>query len=363
MLPLIQAELGIPIVPKVEGWSEKIKKPKFSKQNWFNGNYQKTQDEYIKQNVGYKRFFVRFYNQFYYSFFNEAKANSVIIGKQNYLYETPYIDAYLGKSYVGKNAIRSKVEKLKKISDTLKTKGIDIIVILAPGKASFYPEYIPERFQKEKRTTNNYEAYKEQLNKSDVLLLDFHNWFRQMKDSSPHPLFPKTGIHWSSYGEVLVADSLVKYIDALNPLQSMPSFSIKSINTSSKMKHRDDDIEKGMNLLFDIPDLVMAYPKYHLEKSTKEKNTKVLSIADSYYWGLYNLGLSKHTFGNGQFWFYNKKIYPKPEEGPQLVSELNLVETVEKNDVIILMSTDATLHRFAFGFIDQLYELYYNQNE
>ncbi len=116
LLPLIQAELGIPIVPKVEGWSEKIKKPKFSKQNWFNGNYQKTQDEYIKQNVGYKRFFVRFYNQFYYSFFNEAKANSVIIGKQNYLYETPYIDAYLGKSYVGKNAIRSKVEKLKKIS-------------------------------------------------------------------------------------------------------------------------------------------------------------------------------------------------------------------------------------------------------
>jgi hypothetical protein len=181
-----------------------------------------------------------------------------------------------------------------------------------------------------------------------------------MKNTSAYPLFPKTGTHWSSYGEVLVSDSLIRYINKLDKIpKKLPSFKILEIETSTQMKHRDDDIEKGMNLMFDIQDLKMAYPKYEIKKHVNPNATRVLTIADSYYWGLYNIGLSNHTFGNGEFWFYNQQIYPQMPNGPKMVSDLRLIESVEKNDILLIISTDATLYRFAFGFIDNLYEAYF----
>ena len=32
-----------------------------------------------------------------------------------------------------------------------------------------------------------------------IPLFDVQTWFMQMKPKAPYPLFPKTGIHWSSY--------------------------------------------------------------------------------------------------------------------------------------------------------------------
>tara|TARA_B100001287_G_scaffold119769_1_gene100893 strand:+ start:2124 stop:3281 length:1158 start_codon:yes stop_codon:yes gene_type:complete len=361
-LPLIQAEFNIPIVPKVGGWSYKIPKPTFTLESYLNGEYQKNRDEYNRQNVGYKRFFIKPYNQFYYSFFKEAKANSVIIGKDNYLFETPYIDEYMGKSYIGYDSIRSKIQKLEKLNDTLQKKDIQLIVLLAPGKASFYPEFIPEQYDIDKRTISNYQMYAQLLSKSSISFLDFHRWFRRMKDTTSYPLFPKTGIHWSSYGEVLATDSLIRYLNNLDKIaQKIPSFEIIGIDISNKIKHRDDDIEKGMNLMFDIKDLVMAYPKFIINDNKEPNTIKVLTIADSYYWGLYNMGLSKQAFGNGEFWFYNQQVFPERTKGPKMVQDLQLIKAVEKNDIILLLSTDATLHRFAFGFIDNLYEAYFKE--
>ena len=364
MLPLIQAEFGIPIVPKVGGWSYKIPNPDLTLESYLTGEYQGKKEEYNRQNVGYKRLFIKPYNQFYYSFFNEAKANSVIIGKENYLFETPYINEYMGKSYIGYDSIVNKIQKLEKINDTLQKKDIQLIVLLAPGKASFYPEFIPEQYDMDKRTTSNYQIYSQLLSNSSVSFLDFHSWFRRMKDTSAFPLFPKTGTHWSSYGEVLASDSLIRYINTLDKIpQKIPSFEILDIEKSKKMRHRDDDIEQGMNLMFDIKDLEMAYPKYEINKHNIPNTTRVLTIADSYYWGLFNLGLSKWVFGNGQFWFYNQQIYPESTNGPKMVEELKLIEAVEKNDIVLLLSTDATLHRFAFGFIDNLYNAYFKKSE
>ena len=360
ILPLIQTEFGIPIVPKVDGWYHKLANPEFTIQSYLNGEYQKKKEEYNRQNVGYKRFFVKPYNQFYYSFFNEAKANGVIVGKDNYLFETPYINEYMGTSYIGYDSILRKIEKLEKLNDTLQKKDIQLIVLLAPGKASFYPEFLPGKYDIEKRTTTNYQVYSNLLSNSSISFLDFHSWFIGMKDTSAYPLFPKTGTHWSSYGEVLVCDSLIRYINTLDKIpEKLPSFKILEIETATDMKHRDDDIEKGMNLMFDIQDLEMAYPKYEIQKRVSPNATKVLTIADSYYWGLYNIGLSNHTFGNGEFWFYNQQIYPEIPNRPKMVKDIQLINSVEKNDIILLISTDATLHRFAFGFIDKLYDAYF----
>ena len=124
------------------------------------------------------------------------------------------------------------------------------------------------------------------------------------------------------------------------------------------MHQTDDDIEQGMNLLTDIPDLSMAYPSYKIVNPDSTNVKKVLTVADSYYWGMFNLGLSRDAFNNGEFWYYNEQIYPDSYESPLRVENINFKQKIEENDVIIIICTDANLHKFGFGFIDCLYEEY-----
>jgi hypothetical protein len=73
---------------------------------------------------------------------------------------------------------------------------------------------------------------------------------------------------------------------------------------------------------------------------------------------MFNYGFSRDLFGDGEFWYYNKQIYPDSYTTPLEVKDIDIRAKAEENDVIILLSTDANLYKFAFGFIDQLYEAY-----
>lgn len=348
----------IRIKPLAGAYAEPVN-PKFTIRDWFEGSYQPQKEDYLNESSYLKPIFVRFYNQYYYSFHNLAKANSVVIGQSAYLYEENYIKAHLGRDFIGQDAIAEKIRKLQKVVDTLKTKGVELLVVLAPGKASFYPEFIPASYNPQHRTITNYEVYNKNLLESNIHYLDFHSWFVKSKSTSKYPLFPKTGIHWSVYGELLAADSMISYINSISKTKKVPKLLIGEIDVSNKMRHTDDDIEKGMNLLLDIPDLEMAYPAYSFQSDSVIEQPKVVTIADSYYWGMFNWGLSRDGFGGGQFWYYNEAIYPDSYTSPLNVSDVNIMEEIEKNDVVVLISTDANLYKFAFGFIDQLYAVYF----
>ncbi len=356
-LPIIQSKLELFEIEPLDGAITKLEEPHFTISSWLNGSYQKKQQDYLNENFGFRDVFVRLHNDLDFRLYNEINAKNVILGKDNYLFEENYILTYKGLDFIGEQKIEKKVNKLVKLKDTLNAKGIDIIVILAPGKGSYYPEFIPDKYKPTVRSISNYEVYQRKLKEAKINLIDAHQWFRDMKKTSPYPLFPKTGIHWSAYGEFLVVDSLMSYISTLSTSYHMPKYIIDEIEVSSEMKKRDNDIEKGMNLLFDISTVNMAYPKYHLKSDSLTKSPRVLSVSDSFYWGIYNMGVARDIFNEGQFWFYNKKIFQE-DRSPRMVRDVNIIEEVEKHDLILLIATDATLYKFAFGFIDKLFELY-----
>jgi len=325
-IPLIQQKLHIIYEAPLNGSFSVQEAPYFTYETWLEGNFQDQQQKYVNENFGFRNFCVRLNNQIAYSFFNYAKANGVIIGKDNYLYEENYIKAFLGTDFIGKDSIIDKVQELKKIQDTLKSKNIDLVVVFAPGKGTFFPEYIPDNYSNEKKSITNYTYYLEEFNKNDIHFLDFNKWFLQMKDTAPYPLYPKCGIHWSKYGELLAADSIIKYIQTIRNI-NIAEIQFKNIEIPDTTRDTDDDIERGMNLLFDIPDLKMAYPSFKIVTDSNSIKPKVLTIADSYYWGMFNWGLSNKVFNNGQFWFYNQQIYPdsytKPiKETPEWIQSI-----------------------------------------
>jgi len=356
--PKIQQFTGLIKMKPLAGSVSLSEKPDFTFASWFSGDYQNKQEKFINDNFGLRPFFVRLHNQLDYWLFDKINANGVIIGKDGYLYELSYIEEYLGISFIGKDEIDSKVSKLKMVSDSLAKQNIDIVVILAAGKASYFPEYFPENFIIESKTISNYEYFTKAFDSIGVKYIDFNSWFVSMKDTTRYPLFTKGGIHWSKYGEYLVADSIINYVETLRGVD-LPHFRLERIDVSSFPRYRDNDIGEGLNVFWWSTSIPLAYPKLKLDKNGVKKATKAMVVADSYYWELYNEGLSRDIFNNGQFWYYNKNIYSdEPGRKKLVVSEINVKEEIERNDVIFILQTEATLKRFAFGFVDKLSDIY-----
>ena len=240
--------------------------------------------------------------------------------------------------------------------------GKDIIFVLAPGKASFFPEYIPDRYLTEPKGKNNYEGYIEAFKNKGINYIDFNRWFRDNKGQKEFPLYAKCGIHWSKYSEILVADSIIKYIEALRGAE-LPKVVLDSVKENQQNLYEDYDIGNGMNLLFELPVYPMGYPSFHIENKEKTKPVKALVVADSYYWGMYNYGISRDVFSDGGFWYYNKQVYPESFTQEKAVDQINMEEELAKNDVFILLFTDANLHNFDYGFTDLAYNSFFGLSQ
>ncbi len=360
-IPMLQQATDYYKETPLNGSYTSTEDPTLTLPTWLNGAYQEQKQSYLNERFGFRTEFVRFYNQIYFDLFNQARANDVIIGKEQYLYGGTYIDAYTGDDFIGAEKIQEQIKKLALIRDTLHKKGIDLIYVLAPGKGSFYPEYLPEQFKKSDSARTNYEEIKKGFEEANILTLDFHSWFLQMKDSLPYPLFPKTGIHWSKYGEFFAADSLLHYIGNLRNT-SMPWLDTFGFETTKEVRDTDDDIEKGMNINTEIPDLEMGYFFTQIKQDTTNNYPKVSVIGDSYYWGLVALGMSEKGFNKGDFWYYfNERHFsngtPMQQKGD--MTDAQIQEAIEDNDVILMLTTDANLSHFGHGFIDKMYEIYF----
>jgi SGNH hydrolase-like domain, acetyltransferase AlgX len=329
----------------------------FSWPAWYNGSYQEQKDKYIKENFGFHNYYVRLNCQINFSLFKKANASYVVVGRDNYLYETAYIDAYYGRDFIGQDKINDYITKLKQVQDTLQKLNKLILVVFAPGKACFYPEYIPENYTSEK-TITNYEGFIKSAQTHQLNHIDFYKYFRDQKQKSKYPLYPQLGIHWSNYGSTLAFDSLVRYVE--NKLNlNLPDINIGTIKLTDSLQDPDGDAVKSLNLLKRPNSFQMAYPEYKINyDSLKDTKLNLLSVSDSFWWHIYGSGLADKTFGSSRFWFYNEEMYPESHTSSWHVSQVDYAAKIREADVILLMHSEATLHKFGGGFVDMCHEAY-----
>ncbi len=355
-VPIAQQETGIVYEIPLHGAIKKVYAPVFTWNNWLSGKYQDKAEKYLNTHFGFRNAMVRLNNQIFYTFFRKAKANGVIIGKKGYLFEYSYFDAYYGTDFLGKDTLTKELTKLKAIQDTMKAQGKTLLLVLAPGKATFFPEYIPNRYKRKKSITN-LEYYSKLSKKLGINYLNFSSWFVKMKDTARYPLYPKTGIHWSYYGMALAADSMFHELEYLRHID-LPDIVWKGIKMSKKLRNTDRDIELGMNLIFKLPNHPMPYPQLEVDTLGKTR-PRALVIADSYYWQIYSAHIPQQVFREQEFWFYNKQINPKRKDGVAWTNEVNLSDELQKKDIVILLCTEPVLKRLFWGFIDDAYDVYY----
>jgi hypothetical protein len=354
LLPAIQKKFKFIDLEPLSGAITPPQKAVFSVKSWFNGEYQKQSEKYIDESFGFRSLFIRSHNQIAFSIFNKAKANGVLIGKNNYLYEENYLKAYNGWDFVGEKAIKSRLLKIKYLQDTLQKLNKTFILIFAAGKGSFYPEYFPKAYKVKPKQTN-YKTYTSLCKKMKINHIDFNAYFLKQKDKSNYPLYPKYGIHWSTYGMGIAADSIIRYIEYKRGIK-MPHIYWNKI-TYEDAKESDYDIGYGMNLLHKFTDNQMAYPIYQFEQDSTKIKPRSLFISDSFFWGMFNFGIS-NVFTDNQFWYYNEDVYPESYQKPLKAKDIQLAKYIKNKDVIVIMATEAVLPKLGWGAIERMYFSY-----
>ncbi len=333
-------------------------KPKFSVKDWLSGEFQKLSDDYDNDHWSMKELMVRLNNQFYYKAFNQIRVNNFVIGKNDYVFSEGYIFSAYGDDLVKEEKVRDLLQKAKVVQDTLKKKGIDLLLVYAPGKGMGCREYIEDKYLHPYQKTNH-DLYATNSKQLGLNYLDLYTYFEKLKSSSPYPLFPKFDHHWSYYGECLAVDTIIKHIEKLHQCD-MPAIVWNTVDVVDTSRSRDADVLKSMNL-YSNPEqnMKLAYPNIVFEDDSIKNRTRVLTISDSYWYGPVYMGVGQNCFAGGQFWYYYNKVIPSPIQGQKVeVWEMDLKKEIESNQVIMLLYSDGNLGAFGNNFIPDVYELY-----
>lgn len=151
----------------------------------------------------------------------------------------------------------------------------------------------------------------------------------------------------------LAADSMIRFMEQARGID-MPNLHWNE-TVFSQPKEDDYDIADGLNILRRLKSFEMAYAPIKIQSDPEKIKPSVVVIADSYYWGMFNFGIS-NAFTDSHFWYYNKQIYPDSYHAPLETSQVNLQEEIDRHDLFIVMATEATLPDLGWGFIENTYD-------
>jgi hypothetical protein len=352
-LPIFQSATKFIQVPELKGAIVTRPDTVFTIRNWIAGNWQTKMEEHLNDSFPLRPYFIRLHNQVAYALFNKAKANGVIIGKENYLFEKNYISAANGEDYIGDSATIVRMQQLDFIQDTLSKLGKHLMLIICPNKATYFKEFVPVDLIKSRAKTNYYELLNH-VRKSNIKYIDFEALFLSQKHKLWPPLYPKYGIHWSEFSMLNATDSIIKYLEN-NLSLDLPNIKIEKPTLTVSSGEFDRDILLGMNLLFCPPFDTLQHANYSWPSGAKSLIQGAIVIADSYFWGLYNYKIET-AFKKLEFWYYNSEAYSSTFPEGKLPIPIGLKKTFIDNDLFIIMGTPATMKNFGWGFIEKAYK-------
>ncbi|MFN5620203.1 MAG: alginate O-acetyltransferase AlgX-related protein [Flavobacteriales bacterium] len=325
--------------------------------SWWDGEFQLRTDAYAAENFGCRNELIRVNNEVNYTLFHKINAAEVVEGKNGVLFEYKYIEAYTGLEKVNETDLTTRVMKLAALQAHFKREGKLFAPVLYPGKASFFPEMLPDSSQVVS-TRTNYVAMVEKLDSASLDYMDCNAWFKSMKDTSYAPLFTEIGIHWSQYGACLAMDSLVRFLSgAMDTTLNNFEWESKRPPLVDAVFFPDNDMESSLNIYSSLPHSPLAYP---VLKPTGQHAFKpqVAVFSDSFFFNIINLDWKPSIFSELTMYYYNRELYPWPGTKQPLPSQAEKMKALESCDIILVMATEYNVDEIGWGIIDEAYDYF-----
>ncbi|MFD1467931.1 hypothetical protein ACFQ48_06820 [Hymenobacter caeli] len=337
-------------------------RPEFSWASLVDNTFQPALERYLEDRIGFRGFFVRLRNQLGYSVFHESWAGNFAVGRGGVLFEQEPIDAYLGRDYVGDEEVRFNARRFRSAQDSLARHGVQVVFVIAPSKATFMPENLPRAARAQPRARTNYAAYAAALPAAGVHVLDFSRAFRQWRRTAPYPLFTKGGTHWSMYGGVRAADSLLAYLRHTLGVRPAP-LRITGYEQSTTPRETDADLVTALNLLVAPASEPLAYPQLEFPPlGPGQAKPNLLLVADSFGWTWMYTHIPNCFSDQTRYWYYNAEVaWPDVEQTPEGrdLAQLKTRAQYLARDVIVVMFNERNLVTFDKGFSRDVFNVFH----
>jgi hypothetical protein len=316
----------------------------FTCDSLLSGDFQKCVTVILDQHMGFYRTLVRMNNQASYSLFGVSNAKNVVIGKDHYLYERMYLDAYLGKDCNGFAKTSGMVSRLLQFQGIMERHQVRFLFVLCPSKPRVMPEYLPDRYRKAVARTN-YSMFADILAHEGRGLhwIDMNRYFLQMKDTCPYPLYPRGGTHWTNFSaDYYALDTILGYLGHIGG-RSVPHLSPGEVRWSDSLVSPDDDLSEILNLACPFPGGKLPYASFRIDTAGRSR-PDALVIGDSYFWLIYGFRQVGSVFKHLDFWAWNRDYYPKSTyEGVTGEDYMFLKKALLSHEYLILAVTETNL--------------------
>ena len=160
--------------------------------------------DYTAQRFGLRQELVTLYARLNAAVFSESATDSVILGKDGWLFYADTLADYEGASALSDRSLWSAARTLFLIQEYASTQGAEFLFVMAPNKNTLYPAYMPDRFPRAQEP-GNWERLQAQLQQQGVAYVDLTEVFGQL----PSPAYYKTDSHWTPYGSAVAHDAIL----------------------------------------------------------------------------------------------------------------------------------------------------------
>lgn len=205
-LPLIQLNTKLFPVKALEEKRKKAESPTFaSSENMkkFTADF----DAYYKDNFGFRESLIRLSNNLDLKVFKKSPNDSVLLGKNDYLFLKEELKDYDRTNLLTDEQINVIATNIKNFQESLKERGVEFLFSIAPNKSTIYPEFVG-RPSKNPNLESNEIRLSKALKEKNVRYLDFKALMLDNKDK--YDLYYKRDTHWNNIACALAADSMLK---------------------------------------------------------------------------------------------------------------------------------------------------------
>lgn len=355
--PLLQATLRVLPKASLGGVESKSRKPEFTAGSWFTGKYQPKYEKWLNDNISLRSYFVRTYNQVYFSLFGKIPASrgtQVVIGKDFWLFESVYVNAYQRNGDTPDAKLRKIVADLRTLQEKMKARGKTLVLVIAPSKVEIYPEHLPDGLIKKDRRQLRTERDRilPLLDENGINYIDAHRIFLEKKKTQPYPLFSTGGTHWNYYGAGIIVEQLMGRIGTCLG-KKVPNIQCKSVNIDRIPFNTDNDLGALLNIWFSKR---LVGPQVHpvFERKEGEYSPNILCIGDSFLFTLTDIiGAERLSSRCDIFFYFKRRFVPLDNAGAEKVDPdtIDWDNELLSRDAVIIEISEYWLPDIGFGFV------------
>ena len=196
-----------------------------------NGRWAKAVETHYDEEFPIKRLGTNLWAALDFKLFNEGRPG-VVLGRDQWLYSDEEFNPIVNEEL----NLQGNYALVEGVRQTLKDKGVKLVMAIVPAKARLYPEHLGD-VKPSSIHGNLYQDFHARVAANKILAPDLLGPFNQAKLRGEQ-VFLRTDTHWTPEGAQVAAETLAKTITAKFPLSGEPQHFVTQ--PGEKVTHKGD---------------------------------------------------------------------------------------------------------------------------